>query len=274
MYTKALLPGPDTENACIAGTWTNDYGSVMTLEVSGQHVSGRYQSSTGSTGRYSVTGCIVGAAPSHARNQPLALAIDWHDLGDGTQDPSWNWVSGLSGQFSVTDRGDTLTLSHLLVASGDFPELARRGTYMDKLVYRRVEEKLRLTMPTAATAALPIENTLTGNWVAEDGSSLVLSVWSDSDRRFGIVRGTFTFAGTSNELTGFTDINAVGSKLERQSVSLAVSNAGATSVSALCGVLDLGGGALSLLVMASCAVAPEHAYLATQVSSLHFKRTD
>ena len=274
LNAKVSLPGPHRENACIAGTWTNDYGSVMTLEVSAQHVSGRYQSSTGSTGHYSVTGCIVGAAASHARNQPLALAIDWHDLGDGTKDPSWNWVSGLSGQFSVTDRGETLTLSHLLVASGDFPALAHQGTYIDKLVYRRVEERQLLTTPSPSNALLPIENTLTGNWVAEDGSSLVLSVWSDSDRRFGVVRGTFTFAGTSSELTGFTDINTVGSKLERQSVSLVVSHTEATTVSALCGVLDLVGGALSLLVMASCAVAPEHAYLATRVSSLHFKRAD
>ncbi|MGF6094795.1 avidin/streptavidin family protein [Pseudomonas sp. 18175] len=274
MCTTVSLPGADIERACIAGTWMNDYGSVMTLDVSGQHVSGRYQSSTGSTGHYSVTGCLAGEAASRTRNQPLALAIDWHDLGDGARDPSWNWVSGLSGQFSVTDRGDTLTLSHLLVASGDFPELAHRGTYMDKLIYRRVEEKSRLATPTAATAALPIENTLTGNWVAEDGSSLILSVWSDSERRFGVVRGTFASAGTSSELTGFTDINTVGSKLERQSVSLVVSNTEATTVSALCGVLDLVGGALSLLVLASCAVAPEHAYLATQVSALHFKRGD
>lgn len=262
------------ESAYVTGTWTNDYGSVMTLEVAGQHISGSYQSSTGSTGHYSVTGALAGPGATRARNQPLALAIEWHDLGDGTQDPSWNWVSGLSGQLSVTDRGDTLTLSHLLIASGDFPELAHRGTYMDKLVYRRLEEKLRFTTPPATTAALPIENTLTGNWVAEDGSSLVLSVWSDSERRFGVVRGTFTSAGTSSELTGFTDIKTVGSKLERQSVTLVVSNTEATTVSALCGVLDFLGGALSLLVMASSAVAPEHAYLATQVSSLHFKRTD
>ncbi|TFY89074.1 peptidase A1 pepsin [Pseudomonas kairouanensis] len=270
---KTSLPAPQAENACIAGTWTNDYGSIMTLEVCGQHISGRYQSSTGSTGHYSVTGCLSGAAASRARNQPLALAIQWHDLGDSAPDPSWNWVSGMSGQLRVTDQGDVLTLSHLLVASSDFPQLAQRGTYIDKLVYRRVE-KQSLLASGADSRPVPIENTLTGKWIASDGCSLVLAVWSDSARRVGAVRGTFTCAGTSCELTGFTDINTVGSRLKLQSVSLTFSTTEPASASAVCGVLDLTDDNLNLMVLASAAVAPANGYLATQISSMRFSRAD
>ena len=267
------LPGPNVQSACVAGTWTNDYGSVMTLEVTGQQVNGRYQSSTGSTGHYLITGCLMGAGASRTRNQPLALAINWHDLGDSKQDPSWNWVSGLSGQLSITDQGDALTLSHLLVATSDFPELANRGSYIDKLVYRRIKKQSLLT-PSVDNQPLPIESALAGRWVTSDGHSLVLNVYSDSKRQVGSVRGTFTCVGTRCELTGFTDINAVGSKLTRQSVSLVFADTAKATVSTLCGVLDLMGDTLSLLVLASSAVAPAHAYLATQVSSLSFNRAE
>lgn len=137
---KTTLLRVASETVSVAGTWQNDYGSLMSLNVSDRQVCGSYQSSTGSTGRYAIRGFTAGAGATRIKNQPLALAIEWHDLGDETSDPSWNWVSGLSGQLSTDDRGDVLTLSHLLVASGDFPDLASRGNYLDKLVYRRVAE--------------------------------------------------------------------------------------------------------------------------------------
>lgn len=69
---------------------------------------------------------------------PVALAIEWHSLGDESSDPSWNWSSGLSGQILRVKDEDRLTLSHLLVATSDFPGLADQGTYVDKLLYHRV----------------------------------------------------------------------------------------------------------------------------------------
>ncbi|MFL1416832.1 avidin/streptavidin family protein [Pseudomonas fildesensis] len=270
---KVTLPGPAIETVSVAGTWKNSYGSVMTLQVSGQQVCGTYQSSTGSTGRYLVTGFSSGAGATRVKNQAIALAIDWHDLGNQTTDPSWNWTSGLSGQLSIADQGDVLTLSHLLVASRDFPGLARQGTYVDKLVYRRVE-KQQLLEPCAAFEPLPVENVLAGNWIAGDGTSLVLRVHGDSEQRVGIVQGHLSCPNTGSdaEVSGFTDINAVASKLAFQSVSLTIANTQDATVSSLCGVVELQDDSLSLLILASSCVAPSHAYLATQISSLHFTR--
>lgn len=270
---KLALPGPSIETVSIAGTWKNDYGSVMNLAVSGQHIYGTYHSSTGSTGKYSVSGISLGAGPNREKNQPIALAINWRDLGAEPCDPSWNWTSGLSGQLSVTTTGEALTLSHLLVATSEFPELAGPGTYVDKLVYRRVEKQLCLEPPSPSTL-LPVANALAGSWIAGDGTSLVLSVHGDSTQRIGIVRGRLTCpsSGADSEVRGFTDINAVASKLPRQSVSLTAAEAADAKVRTLCGTLQLAEDVLDLLVLASASVAPANAYLATQISSIRFTR--
>lgn len=157
---KVVLPGAArqtvTPTTSVAGTWRNDYGSVMTLSVSGNRVSGTYQSSTGSTGKYEVTGFQVQSASGADINLPVALAIEWSSTGDDPLDPSWNWCSGLSGQLSVTDQGDVLTLTHLLVATSDFPGLADRANYIDKLVYRRIQAT-HIASTTASLKPLPIE---------------------------------------------------------------------------------------------------------------------
>lgn len=269
--SKPFIKGPAFETVTVAGTWRNDYGSVMTLETSGQQLSGSYQSSTGSTGEYSITGCLSGAGATRVKNQPVALAIEWHDLDNGNRDPSWNWASGLSGQLSVTDQGDVLTLNHVLVATSDFPELARQGRYIDKLVYRRLEQQAPFRL-ISHIETLPIGNSLAGRWVTTDGIFLVLSVHSDSKQRLGFVRGSFTCVDACNEVTGFTDINAQACKLSLQSVSLTAANIRDATVSTLCGTLDLVADTLNLLVLNSSAVAPAHAYLATQISSMYFKR--
>lgn len=268
---KTTLLRVASETVSVAGTWQNDYGSLMSLNVSDRQVCGTYQSSTGSTGHYAIRGFTAGAGATRIKNQPLALAIEWHDLGDETSDPSWNWVSGLSGQLSTDDRGDVLTLSHLLVASGDFPDLASRGNYLDKLVYRRVAEHPPATS-CEPIEVMPVENALAGQWVALDQTILSLTVEADSQHRFGIVRGFLTTNDTAVELTGFTDINAVTSKLALQSVSLTVTTTQDGAVSTLCGTLDFAQQTLNLLVLASSPVPPAQAYLATKISSLNFIR--
>ncbi|WLH71228.1 avidin/streptavidin family protein [Pseudomonas fluorescens] len=268
---KTTLLRVASETVSVAGTWQNDYGSLMSLNVSDRQVCGTYQSSTGSTGHYAIRGFTAGAGATRIKNQPLALAIEWHDLGDETSDPSWNWVSGLSGQLSTDDRGDVLTLSHLLVASGDFPDLASRGNYLDKLVYRRVTEHPPATS-CEPIEVIPVENALAGQWVALDQTILSLTVEADSQHRFGMVRGFLTTNDTAVELTGFTDINAVTSKLALQSVSLTVTPTQDGAVSTLCGTLDFAQQTLNLLVLASSPVPPAQAYLATKISSLNFIR--
>lgn len=257
--------------ASVAGTWKNDYGSVMTLTLSGQHVHGTYHSSTGSSGRYEVTGFASGPGATHALNQPLALAIEWHAVDEQTADPSWHWVSGLSGQLSATDTGDVLTLSHLLVASSDFPGLANRGNYLDTLVYHRVTPQPDCES-SACIESLPTDNALAGDWVADEETTLTLTVESDRQHRFGRVKGRFTSGGVVAEVAGFTDINAAVSELAFQSVSLTLTDTPTGTVSALCGMLNLTEHNLNLQVLASSPLAPAQAYLATKLSSLRFTR--
>ncbi|KAF2407488.1 Avidin family protein [Pseudomonas antarctica] len=260
-----------THGASVAGTWQNDYGSVMTLELSGQRVRGTYQSSTGSSGRYDVIGFSSGPGATHALNPPLALAIEWHDVDEQTRDPSWHWVSGLSGQLSSTDQGDVLTLSHLLIASTDFPDLARRGNYVDKLVYRRMAQPAG-AKACVPFASIPVENPLSGRWVASDETCLTLHVEADSQHRFGMVKGHLMLGGAVSEVCGFTDITAPTSHLAFQSVSLTVINPQDGAVSTLCGSLDLIGQTLNLLVLATSPSAPAQAYLATRLWSLNCTR--
>lgn len=103
---------------------------------------------------------------------------------------------------------------------------------------------------------MPVENALAGQWVALDQTILSLTVEADSQHRFGIVRGFLTTNDTAVELTGFTDINAVTSKLALQSVSLTVTTTQDGAVSTLCGTLDFAQQTLNLLVLASSPVRP------------------
>jgi len=275
--TKVILPCRAAEDATslqksVAGTWKNDYGSVMTLAVTGNRIRGTYQSSTGSTGKYEVTGFQLGAPATPALSQPVALAIEWHSIGDDPADPSWNWCSGLSGQMSATPAGDRLELSHLLVASSDFPGLAGQGTYVDKLSYRRADTAALDDPVAAPLEILPIEDVLNGTWVADNGATLELSVHASSQRRFGHVYGTLSTPAGDVEVSGFTDINATATKLSLQSVSLTVAQMPEAKVSNLCGSLELQGEVLNLFVMTSSATTPLGSYLATQVATIRFKR--
>lgn len=265
------LPGPRRQSSSIAGTWQNDYGSVMTLEVSGQQVFGTYRSSTGSTGEYPVIGGQLGDGATSALSMPIALAINWHSLGNGPRDPSWDWASGLSGQLSVTEAGDLLTLSHLLVATSDFPGLTDRGTFVDKLTYRRVAARIATPARQALSA---MQNPLNGTWVAAGDTQLVLNVYASGQHRCGVVQGYLSslHAPTRVVISGFTDINAQSHSLAQQSVSLTLVNAEDQTVSALCGALELAGDTLKLLRLTSSPVAPMNAYLATRISSISFVR--
>ena len=266
---KAETPAPPLS---AAGTWQNDYGSVMTLTVDANRISGLYQSSTGSTGNYEVAGYRTPAAVQEEQGLPIALAIEWHSMGDEPLDPSWNWSSGLSGQILRVQDEDRLVLSHLLVATRDFPGLAAPGTYVDKLIYRRVAYAPESTALTAPTPGPEIVNPLSGTWLAADGSRLNLRVHAGHRHAFGYVSGTLSADTSEAQVCGFTDINAVANGLPLQSVSL--TTPGHSGVAALClsGSVDLKDHRLDVLVMVSLPTTAAHSYVQTQVKPLTFYR--
>ncbi len=257
-----------TPSRSVAGTWKNDYGSVMTLDVTGNRVTGTYQSSTGSTGRYEVVGYQLKAAEPPNLGLPVALAIEWHSIGKDPADPSWNWSSALCGQLSVSGDEDILELSHLLVASSDFPGLAQPGTYVDKLRYRRAAPSITDwpdTGPSHATAT-----PLTGTWLAADGRVLVVAVHAAHKDRVGRLSGHLSGPTGDTEVAGFTDIGAAAAGLSLQSVALAAAQpSGALSLS---GWLNVPDDVLELVMLDSVSTVPAHAYVQTRLSSVVFRR--
>lgn len=256
----------------VAGTWKNDYGSVMTLMVTGNVITGSYQSSTGSTGRYAITGYQTSTSPSQEKGLPVALAIDWHPLDEQRADPSWHWVSGLCGQLHQISGEDRLELSHLLVATREFPDLANQGTYLDKLSYRRVTGEAIELHPVAPTVSSKQDNPLNGTWLATEGYNLKLHVSASSQLALGCVSGTLTTPSECVEISGFTDINAGAGGLLLQSVSLTAAQRSGDTVLTLAGSLDLKVDGLTLLALFTSSTPASQRYVQTQVKSILFKR--
>ena len=254
----------------VAGTWKNDYGSVMTLMVTGNVVSGIYQSSTGSTGRYAVTGYQASTGPSPEKGLPVALAIDWHPLDEQQADPSWHWVSGLCGQLHQISGEDRLKLSHLLVATRAFPDLANQGTYIDKLNYRRVAGEI---LEPAPALVLAPDNPLSGTWLAAAGFRLDLQVRASSQHAFGCISGTLTTPTERADVSGFTDINAGTGGLSRQATSLTAVQVGGETALSLAGSLDLKEDELELKALFTSSTTVAQSYVQTQIKSFMFRRT-
>jgi len=258
----------------LAGVWKNEYGSQMTLSVSGNLVTGTYESTTGSTGKYCVIGWQTSADPTTSVGQAATLAIEWHSIVSGPPDDSWHWVSGLSGQLSIQDGAEQLVLSHALVASIDFPGLAPAGTYIDKLIYTRssAEAPGATALPEPKDAAT---DPLVGSWYASDGTALLISsVVPYTGNAFGYVMGKLIWNGGPSLLYGVTDINAAPDGLALQSVAVAglPSDAGGPAIS-LAGTLDLASGILTLLDQNSVSTAPDATYVETNISCKMFKRS-
>ncbi|MBF6030893.1 peptidase A1 pepsin [Pseudomonas sp. P115] len=257
----------------VTGTWKNGYGSVMTLTVAGNVVTGAYQSSTGSTGRYAITGYQSSTYPSQEKGLPVALTIEWHALDEGPADPSWHWVSGLCGQLHRVTGEDRLKLSHLLVVTNDFPDLANQGTYLDKLSYRRVAAEAIAPCKVAPALVSEQDNPLNGTWLAADGHHLKLHVSASSQQAFGCVSGTLTTPTERVEVSGFTDINAGAGGLTQQSVSLAALQKSGEAALTLAGSLDLKKDGLTLLALFTSSTTVSQRYVQTQIKSIMFRRT-
>lgn len=271
--TLVISPTVQTEPPLsAAGTWKNDYGSVMTLTVAGNVITGSYQSSTGSTGRYAVTGYQPSTRPLQEKGLPVALAIEWHALDKAQADPSWHWVSGLCGQIHRISGEDRLQLSHLLVATSDFPDLANQGTYIDKLIYRRIAAETVEPRPAPPTFVSEQHNPLNGTWLATQGYSLELHVRATSQHALGCVSGTLTTPTEQVAVSGFTDINAGTGGLSRQSVSLAAAQEHSETVLALAGSLDLEEDGLALLALFTSSTPASQGYVQTRVKSMMFRR--
>jgi hypothetical protein len=253
-----------------AGTWKNEYGSIMALHEAGASLTGVYRSSTGSVGTYEVQGVQVGNAATAALGQPVALSISWHAVDDACRDPSWHWSSGLSGQLSLQEGEEVLVVAHNLVASSDFPRLVKAGNYIDKLTYRRVSSQE--PDPSAGLKTEASGNTLAGRWISADGTALELQVYAASSARPGYVSGRMVRSTATLSVEGFTDLNPASHSIELQSVTLTA--AGRSVAIGLSGTLDGTTDTLTLLEMTSEPTAPGNSYCQTHMRTLLFRRDD
>ena len=245
----------------------------MALAVDAGDVFGIYESTTGSTGQYRVLGCQFPEEPTLEAGQAVALAIAWHSVADGPSDASWNWVSALGGQISAVDGEEVLSVSHLLVASSDFPGLCRRGVYCDKLTYRRVAAEPAFPGHVQCGELQRID-ALAGCWRAGDGTVLDIHLKPEFNNCFGILGGCLTMAGQALEIAGFSDISAVKDRIGFQSVALTALDREHNATVALGGWLEHASGNLVLQVLTSQATSPAESYLQTVIRPLQFLRSD
>jgi hypothetical protein len=254
----------------LAGVWENEYGSRMRLATRGDRIAGTYASTTGSTGSYRVVGRARPGAATPARGRPVALAIAWRSIAHGPADESWHWASGLAGQLCIADGAPALILSHALVASTDFPGLAAAGTYLDKLVYRRIGD--------AADAALdppdpgpPAADPLAGAWRSDDGAMrLAIAVHRRPGDPSGQVRGDLRAHGGACAIDGVADGEAAPARRSAALVALPGDADGPAIV--LAGCLDRRTDVLTLLDLSSRSTPADAAYLQTMVTQRTFRR--
>jgi saccharopepsin len=258
----------------LTGVWQNSYGSVMSLTQSDDGlVSGRYSSSTGSTGTYHVLGHAAPTTPSANLGQAVSLTIFWRSIDPGTPDPSWHWVSGLGGQLLLDNGVPTLILLHAMVATDDFPAVAPPGCYLDKLIYlpKSGIEAPASTVPPAAQCSSD-SDPLSGQWICEQDEALTLQL-DVYNAQYGAVNGTLTRSSGSFALYGFTDSYAVADGLLLQGVALAIAfdpNSGRAEC--LAGQLNRGTDRLEFTVFNSRGTAAGASYAQTAGSALSFRR--
>lgn len=257
----------------LQGTWQNEYGSQMSLNVaSGGYVYGTYVSSTGSTGKYIVVGYQQPNEPTSSAGQAVALAIEWHSILGGQGDNSWNWSSGLSGQISLQNGQLSLVLGHAMVASSDFPGLCKAGTYIDKLIYRRISETADVDLSGPDRSA-PLADPMGGTWRSSDGSMILqLSVYPYSGNLFGWVDGKLMTGSGTSLVSGVTDINAMASGLKLQSTGITALAPGGGNAVVYAGCLNLSSGVLTLLLLSSQSTAPGNTFVQTTATQLTFQR--
>lgn len=260
----------------VTGRWLNGYGSVMFLtQDDGGNVTGAYTSTTGSSGSYWVAG-FAGSAPGPSTGQPLALSILWRSFVHSEPDPSWHWVSGLSGQMLPLDpvnNGPTLILFNDLVATAADPVMTSvLGSYIDKLAY--VPYTGGQTSPgqwpppfTPPAQPDPID----GAWLCFEDPAIALFLQVE-DAASGYVTGTLNTGADTSAVAGFTDNGAGSAGLALQGLTLSALLPDRQTVVALAGNLVLSAGTLAMEWAQSAGTAPGVSYMQTSIQGMTFGR--
>ncbi len=258
----------------VGGVWTNTYGSVMKLQQRvGGTVTGTYRSSTGSTGEYYVVGLVAAGDPTPELGQCVSLAIYWRSFTGSKGDPSWHWVSGLSGQLDVSGAEPTLYLMHAMVATCDFPGLATAGTWVDKLSYTPKNDATPGSAPELAIEqAVASADPISGLWDCREDPSLRLEL-ALSNPASGYVTGNWYTATEQAPALGFTDVDALSGGIPRQGLAIAIGTDAAGRCRSMAGSLELSSKVLTLTAFTSRGTAGDAIYTQTTTAQLTFTRS-
>lgn len=167
--------------AQLAGGWTNAYKSKVRLwTMPTGLLFGTYESTAGATGKYMTYGLVDPALPAVAPGgggQPMALLLNWRAIGSqGASDPSWNYVSGMSGQIICDPTGaPTLQLNHALIASQADGKTILPGAYVDRLQYDRVVGGPADADPPPTPDFPEPDNSLLVQWTTDQDPAVSLS---------------------------------------------------------------------------------------------------
>lgn len=122
----------------VLGRWRNEYGSILDIQSQGPDgsLSGIYTSDTGASGTYMMNGWCPFEATS-TQNAPISVNVYWKPTDSAAEDPSWNWVSNMTGAlfYDAPTGVPRLQLLHGMVASTLFPavQVERPGVYTETL---------------------------------------------------------------------------------------------------------------------------------------------
>lgn len=262
----------------VAGKWINSFGSVVWLEqdLSGS-IFGVYSSTTGSSGAYWVVGSadptLVGTnSPTDDVGQSVVLSIFWRSILGGSGDPSWHYVSSLSGQLVTLNEVPTLFMIHDMVATAPFPGVVpAQGSYLDKLLYTpaNLTPAPRQWPPLFVPPQSP--QAISGTWVSssDPGVNITLTV---QDEVTGYVTGTLQIQDASVPTVGFTDVYAGIDGLSLQGLTLSAFFPDNRNVAGLAGSLDLTSDVLSVSWLQSRGTLPGSTWIQTNLQCIDFVR--
>lgn len=107
----------------ITGSWVNEFGSTMTIQSVDPNTGifyGTYQSHTGATGIYHLTGITDISPAPDVNSQTISFSISWRSF-QGTNDESQYWVSAFSGQVQRSPAGIPMITSTYLLQHNTNP---------------------------------------------------------------------------------------------------------------------------------------------------------
>jgi hypothetical protein len=124
-------PGGRRNTVGVEGTWHNQLGSSMTLEVKGNELHGIYETAVGNAkGKYSLYGARV-SDPS-SPGEALAFVVAWLNDEAGISQSVTAW----SGQWQEVDGEEFIDTTWLLTREADRPE-EWESTLVGKDVFTR-----------------------------------------------------------------------------------------------------------------------------------------